>query len=305
MQDDVATTEIPPAAEAAPQLPAIPLSRFAALSLCTFGIYEAWWSYRAWKYLRQLGHTRISPFWRAVFYPLWHYALLTSLQQELPSRALASNSFRILLAVAVFVINTLWRLPDPWWLISFLTFVGFLPALRTVNSARAAQEPAPGRESLHWAGWCAYLLGWPLLAFVALSGIGFLPSTAVVSGESLWTRDIDYLRQRQILGAEEEIVYFYSNGMWSIAEDGQFFSNRYVTSYYQDADSGETYLDYAAYSDIDNIEVEWAESLLDVTVVTITGRDDYQFVLWLSSEGGGDRKFVNAMRANWNRLRVQ
>ncbi len=158
-------------------------------------------------------------------------------------------------------------------------------------------------RSFHPSNLIAYVFGGPAFAYVALMSIGFFPSTLVVTGDALWDRDINYLREAEILGPEEEITYFYAGGIWSIAEDGQFFSKEYVTSYYQDPGTGETYLDYVSFSDISDIDAAWAETFLDMTVVTITTNDDHQFELWLSSEDGGDRKFVNAMTENWNRSR--
>jgi hypothetical protein len=204
------------------------------------------------------------------------------------------------LATAVLILNTALRLPDPYWLVSFLTFFGFLPALLAMRRPEPTGAIQDQVRSFHPANLIAYCLGGPIFAFIALGVIGFFPSTVVIAGDALWDRDINYLREQEILGPEEEIAYFYSGGIWSIAEDGQFFSKEYVTSYYQDPDTGETYLDYVSFSDTSDIDVAWSEAYLDDTVVTITTNDKYQFELWLSSEGGGDRKFVNALTENWN-----
>jgi hypothetical protein len=287
-----------------PQFLAMSPVKFIAMSLCTFGIYEIYWSYKSWKVIKDRDQSEILPFWRAVFYPLWHYSLLTELHKALESRVLSSGSSRGLLAASVLILNATVRLPEPYWLVSFLTFLGFLPALlalRRHESRGVIQEQA---RSFHPANLIAYFIGGPVVAFIALGSIGFLPGTAVVTGDALWDRDISYLREAEILGPEEEIAYFYSGGIWSIAEDGQFISKEYVTSYYQDSDSGETYLDYVSFSDISDIDVASAETFLDMTVVTIMTTDDYQFELWLSSEGGGDQKFIDAMTENWNRSRI-
>ncbi len=286
-----------------PQFLAVSPVKFVAMSLCTFGLYEIYWSYKNWQIIKDRDGSEIMPFWRAAFYPLWHYSLLTELNKSLVSRALSSGVYRGLLAASVLILNGMWRLPDPYWLVSFLTFLGFLPALLAMRRPEPTGVIQEQTRSFHPANLIAYLFGGPLFAFVALSSIGFFPSTAVVTGDAVWDRDIKYLREEEILGPEEKIVYFYSEGMWSIAEGGQFISADFVTSYYQDPDTGEISLDYVAFSDISDIDVTWAETFFDLTVVTITTSDDHQFLLWLSSEGGGDRKFVNAMTENWNRSR--
>ncbi len=287
----------------APRYFATSPGKFVAMSLCTFGLYEIFWSYRNWKFIRDRDGSEIMPFGRAFFYPLWHYSLLTQLNITLESKQLSSAAYRGFLAAWVLLLMPTWRLPDPYWLVSFLTFLGFLPALLAMRRAEPTGAIQEQIKSFHPSNLIAYFLGGPVFAFIALSSIGFFPSTAVVAGDALWERDINYLKDAEILGPGEDIIYFYSAGIWSIAEDGQFFSNEYVTSYYQDPDTGRTYVDYVAYSDISDIDVEWAETFIDNTVVTITTIDDAQFQLWLSSEAQGDRKFVNAMTARWNKSR--
>lgn len=286
-----------------PQFFAMSPVKFIAMSLCTFGIYEVYWSYKNWKVIKDRDQSEILPFWRAVFYALWHYSLLTELNKTLESRALSSGGYRGLLAASVLILNATWRLPDPFWLVSFLTFLGFLPPLLAMRRPEPTGVIQEQTRSFHPSNLIAYLFGGPAFAYVALMSIGFFPSTLVVTGDALWDRDINYLREAELLGPEEEIAYFYSGGLWSIAEDGQFFSKEYVTSYYQDPGTWETYLDYVSFSDISDIDAAWAETFFDMTVVTITTNDGYQFELWLSSEDGGDRKFVNAMTENWNRSR--
>lgn len=237
------------------------------------------------------------PLARAIFYPLWHYSFLTSLNRTLESEALSNGAYRGVLAAIVLIPGLMWKLPDPYWLVSMLTFIGFLPALQAIRGSDSTGV-ARGR-SFHPSNLIAYLVGGPLLAFTVMSSIGFLPSTMVVTGDRLWNRDVAYLREAEILGPDEEIDYFYSGGFWSIEGDGQFISDEYVTTYYQDPNTGEMYFNYARYSGIKDIDVVWAKSLLDSTVVEITADDDRQFELWLSSEARGDKRFVEAMMQNW------
>ena len=272
-----------------------------AMSVCTFGVYEIYWTYKNWRIVKDRHRSEIMPFWRAFFYPIWHYSLLTELNTVLNSGTLSSAAFRGVLAASVIILMPTWRLPDPYWLVSFLTFLGFLPALLAMQRSRPTRAIEEQTSSFHPSNLIAYLLGGPLFVFIALSSIGFFPSTAVVTGDALWDRDIEYLREAEILAPGEEITYFYSGGLWSIAEDGQFISDEYVTSYYRHPETGETHVDFTPYSEIKDIDVKWAASFLDMTIVTITTRDDRQFELWLSDEAGGDRRFVDSLKENWNR----
>ena len=275
-------------------------TKFIAMSLCTLGLYELYWSYKNWQFIKDRDGSDIRPVWRAAFYPLWHYSLLSKLNISVDSRALSHRAYRLFLATSLIVLSSLWRLPDPYWLLSMLTFLPFLPAVlpmaRPVSSAIAEQP----RSSHRPVNFVAYLLGGPFVVFISLISIGYLPGTAVVAGNYLWDKDIAYLIEAKILGPEEEIEYFYSAGLWSIKENGQFISDKYVTSYWLDPDKGETYISFAAYEEIDDINVVWAETFLDSTVITVTTVDERVFELWISSESGGDKKFVDTMRKFWN-----
>jgi hypothetical protein len=274
-------------------------AKFIAMSLCTFGVYELYWSYKNWRYVRDRDMTDIRPFWRAIFYPVWHYSLLSELNKVVRSRALESAVYRVFLASSLILLGAMWRLPDPFWLVSMLTFLPFLPAVAPMAEAVSSgpiQQPVVFHRP---ANLIAYLIGGPALVFVALSSIGFFPSTAVVAGSDLWDRDIVYLKEAEILGRDEEIVYFYSAGLWSVKEDGQFVSKDYVTSYWQDPADGEIGIAYASYEEIEDIKVAWAKGSWDQTVITVITNEEAEFELWLSSESGGDRKFVDTMRRFW------
>ncbi|MEM6513523.1 MAG: hypothetical protein AAF660_10960 [Pseudomonadota bacterium] len=87
--------------------------------------------------------------------------------------------------------------------------------------------------------------------------------------------------------------------MFSIADDGQFYSTEYVTSYYTDPDTDELVLFFAAYEDIQDIDVIWSQSFMEDTIATVTSDDGSQFEVWLSAEQDGDRQFVDGMTAIW------
>lgn len=243
------------------------------------------------------------PFWRAIFFPLWHYSLLGKLGEAVQAPALSSQLYRGVLALSLLALNATWHLPDPYWLVSFLTFLPFLPILIPVADATSSHlihEPVSNHRPVNFI---AYVLGGPLFMITVLTTIGFFPSTAVVTADQLWGRDIAYLREAEILGPEEEIIYFYSAGQWAIAEDGQFISNDYVTSYRQDPENGETYVSFAAYEDIEDINVIWASTFWDITLATITTADEEQFELYLSTEYEGDKKLISTMRRIWRTAR--
>jgi hypothetical protein len=282
-----------------PEFYAVGPAKFLAMSICTFGLYEVYWSYKNWKFVKARDGSDLWPFARAFFYVFWHYSLLTRLKQSLNSAALQSDGVRGALAAMLLVLSALWKLPDPYWLLCFLTPLAFFPALGVAQDPLDRNPVKQPTSSFHAANLVAYVLGGPLFVLTVLGAIGYFPSTAVTTGDQLWERDKQYLVESNLLGPDEEIIYFYSLGVFSIAEDGQFISDEYVTTYFQDPDDGETYMDFAAYENIEDIEVAWSESFFEDTVVTVTDADGFEFQLWLSAENDGDHRFVDALKERW------
>src|SRR5262249_4420660 len=50
--------------------------KFCIFSLVSFGLYELYWFYKNWKYIRNRDHSDIWPFWRALFSPIWCHGLV-------------------------------------------------------------------------------------------------------------------------------------------------------------------------------------------------------------------------------------
>ena len=45
----------------------VPISRLIVMSILSCGIYEIYWIYKNWRYLKEPDHRYIKPFWRAWF----------------------------------------------------------------------------------------------------------------------------------------------------------------------------------------------------------------------------------------------
>lgn len=102
--------------------------KLTVMSICTFGIYELYWFYKNWVLIKERTGQNIMPFWRAFFGPIWAYSCFKHIKNS-------SNEFNLpeslsigLLALTYFVLHSLWRLPDPYWLVSIFSFLLLIPA---------------------------------------------------------------------------------------------------------------------------------------------------------------------------------
>ena len=151
--------------------------KLIVLSLSSFGIYEVYWFYQHWKLERGRTGEDLSPFWRAFFAPLFAYSLFTRIKEFGDRSSVPVGYSPGGLAAAFLVLAASWRLPDPVWLITMLTFLPLLPvrtAVAAINRGQAPQADTNGRFS--GANIIGVIVG-GLLLLLAVIGT-FLPGDA-------------------------------------------------------------------------------------------------------------------------------
>ena len=140
-----------PGAQPAPELEPTPaggamyfpvsLSKLLVMSLCTFGLYQPYWLFSQWYYVREREKTNISLLLRVFFaiffcYPLFRRIRATAKAQEI------SPSFAAAPCAAGWIIFVLLAAsPSPLSLLSVLSVLFLLPVQRTVNAINLAADP--------------------------------------------------------------------------------------------------------------------------------------------------------------------
>src|SRR5262245_6333778 len=113
---------------------AVSIHKLIVLSLCTFNGYALYWCYQNWKRIkRHDGDARIRPFWRAVFANLWGFALFARVRNLARSNGVATHWSPTLLGALYFVFAAMWRLPDPWWLLTYASVLFLIPVQQTAR----------------------------------------------------------------------------------------------------------------------------------------------------------------------------
>lgn len=119
-------------------------AKLLVMSLCTLGLYEIWWFYRNWRLLRDHRGRDVWAPARGLFAPLFAFSLFEEVRGEAARAGVAAGWSSGLRALAFFVINMAWRLPDPYGLISLAAFIPLLDVQGTINAANARLgDPVP------------------------------------------------------------------------------------------------------------------------------------------------------------------
>lgn len=126
----------------------IPISRLIIMSILSCGLYEVYWIYKNWKYLKERDGMRIRPFWRGFFGIFFCHRLLTAIYQDNQLRHVKLPNFspNILATVWVLLIivaSIISKLPYSIATIIALvmpSFLCFVPVQRYINSVNAKRN---------------------------------------------------------------------------------------------------------------------------------------------------------------------
>lgn len=114
----------------------ISLKKFIFLSIISLGLYNLWWTFKAWRFFAIKDNLKIMPAARAVFSIFFLYSLFNKInnyaQENGYTRKFSAIWMFIGYLISIFVSN----LPDPYWLLSLFSFIFFIPAFITLNYAK-------------------------------------------------------------------------------------------------------------------------------------------------------------------------
>jgi len=274
------------------QFSPVRLDKFVLMSILTLGLYEFVWFFRNWRYVKQAENSDIWPWARALFAPLWYYALLKRLDY--------SNA--AILVVGYWLLVSLWRLPDPYWLVSTLSFLPLVPAVQRINELAGDVDATVASSRWRWRNLPIGLVGGLAVLFASLDS--FVPS-GVVRGEQLSTRERAILHDLGVVVEGETILYFYSPGLLSIRGEGVVATDLGVTAYWTDPTSEELVNGYLPYERITSVEVSPGDAF-EFTEVRLEGVDEQEWmVFFLSGDLTGDQEFLDEVERRRSAMRIQ
>ena len=107
--------------------------KFIFLSIISFGLYQLWWTYKAWRFYKQKEKTDIQPALRTIFGIFYLTSLFNKILYSAREKNYTESYSSGTLFVGYFILNVLARLPDPFWMISLLSFAFFIPPFKALN----------------------------------------------------------------------------------------------------------------------------------------------------------------------------
>ncbi|KUM05503.1 hypothetical protein KIF53_04215 [Chromobacterium subtsugae] len=160
-------------ADQQPAFFAVSPQKLFVMSLSTLGMYQVYWMYRHWQRVKQREGSDIWPFWRALFGYFFCYVLFRRIHDDC-ERAGVEGLAAGPLAAGWVVICLLWKLPEPYWLVSHAAILLLLPVQAAACRANEALAPGHARND-GYSGWniAAIVLG-GILWLLAIYGMFFI-----------------------------------------------------------------------------------------------------------------------------------
>ena len=160
----------------------VSVAKLVIMSLATFGLYEVYFGYRCWQFVRNRDRSAIWPFARAFFFGITYFELVkdiasTSLMATDPAAtpptflSKLSSGARALVPVGFLLTTAAWRLPDPFWWISFSSVIFLIPAAVSIQQLNAARGVPAASLGMGWKHWLIAVVGGLLLTLAIIGSM--------------------------------------------------------------------------------------------------------------------------------------
>lgn len=130
----------------------VTVAKFAVMSVVTLGLYDLYWAFRAWDYVKRTEKIMIRPFWRAWFSLFFTYSLLKRIRVVLGKEGERGDFSPGWLTAGYVVASLLSRAPWPFAAVSLLAWAFLIPvvdAIDDINRQRLDESQLNG----HFTGW--------------------------------------------------------------------------------------------------------------------------------------------------------
>jgi hypothetical protein len=149
----------------------VSLTKFVVMHFCTLGAYQFYWFYENWKLIREREQSEASPFWRTCFAFIYCYALFEKIRSSAASLKIGQSISVQVLASGWILLSVLLILPDPYWLVTYLSILFLLPVQQAVNRINESLVPGHDRNERFTA--------WNKVA-VVIGGVLFIVSVIAI-----------------------------------------------------------------------------------------------------------------------------
>jgi hypothetical protein len=135
----------------------IPIPRLILLSIASFSLYEFYWIYKNWRYLKERYGLDIQPFWRGFFGIFFCHSLLRRIHEDQEARSIEVPTFSssglatgwVILAILGSLMGRAPSIGASMASAFMPSFLCLVPVQKYINSVTA--EHNPGQQFYGWS----------------------------------------------------------------------------------------------------------------------------------------------------------
>lgn len=166
MRNDICTMTTPK-----PLFLHISIGRLILLSIASCGLYEAYWIYKNWRYIKERSGLDISPFWRGIFGIFYCHGLLKKIHGDSQANGIQKPSFSpgglaIVWITLIILANLVGRAPGALAsVVSFVipSYLCLVPVQNYINSVE--EKRSPGARQYGWSAGHVVCLAFGLIVW--------------------------------------------------------------------------------------------------------------------------------------------
>lgn len=129
-----------------------------------------------------------------------------------------------------------------------------------------------------------------IVVFVYVGNMG--PATQVLGGRQVPARFIEQIKKLDVLEPDEKIAFFYSDALLNIEDGFYLLTDRHVVIYSHEYEEPALVIPF---SEIAETSVDYSDSWVEDTLITLVLKDGSVASFPASTEGGGDKRMYNAL----------
>ena len=157
----------------------VSIARLIVMSIVSFGVYEAYWIYKNWQYIKERDHLSISPFWRGWFGIFYCHKLLRRIHEDEEARSVEVPAFSaeglatgwVILTIMSIGISRVPGVAATMLSVFIPSFLFLVPVQNYVN--RVSQKRTPGQPYYGWSsGHIVCIVLGSLIWVLLLAGLG-------------------------------------------------------------------------------------------------------------------------------------
>ena len=143
--------------------------KLVVMSTCTLGIYQIYWFYKNWVLIKEHSEPDITPWARAVFGFFWCFSCFEFIRNDERQLGTESTLAAGPLTVGWIAASLAWRLPEPYYLIGFLSPLLLVPAQQHVNRINGLVAPNHDKNTrLSAWNWLGVVAGGIIIALAVV-----------------------------------------------------------------------------------------------------------------------------------------